>query len=357
MTVRALPKRRHAAPAADKAQKLRASTDEKTHALQLLWQQPLAGMCVVQRGRIVLCNDRFVGILGYSSEELARMRAKHVLPDALETFALRSVSHVRRGFEADAVHLVQAHRKDGRIVEVEVFGTNASFRGAPALLVILVDVSARRRAEEELKDSVQRLAASLRGTVGAISSISEIRDPYTAGHQRRVGMLAAEIARTLGLPEMAAEGLLVAGEVHDVGKIGVPIEILVLPRRLSVEEFGMVKRHARFGYEMLKSVEFPWPVADAVCHHHERLDGSGYPDGLEGDEISIDAKIVAVADVLESIASHRPYHPAMGVNTALAELKKRSGTLYDRNVVRACVSLFAKGTDSRVADLFAVPVR
>ena len=148
-------------------------------------------------------------------------------------------------------------------------------------------MGARRRAEEELKDSVQKLAASLRGTVGAISSISEIRDPYTAGHQRRVGTLAAEIGRTLGLPEMAAEGLLVAGEVHDVGKIGVPIEILVLPRRLSVEEFGMVKRHARFGYEMLKSVEFPWPVADAVCHHHERLDGSGYPDGLEGDAISI----------------------------------------------------------------------
>ncbi len=356
MTAQAVPKRSRSRAAAEAGQ-LRVSADEKIEALSLLWQQPLAGMCVVQRGRIVFCNDRFVGMLGYTSEELGRLPAKKVLPDLLEDLAMRSVSHERRRREQDAAHPVKARRKDGWPVELECFGSSASFRGRPATLLVVIDVSARKRAEDDLKGSVRKLEATLRGTIGAISSISEIRDPYTAGHQRRVGLLAAEIGRALGLPEATNEGLLIAGEVHDVGKIGVPIEILVLPRRLSVEEFSMVKRHARFGYEMLKSVEFPWPVADAVCHHHERLDGSGYPDGLKGDEITIDARIVAVADVIESIASHRPYHPALGVSTALAELKKGSGTLFDSAVVRACQSLFSKGTDSRVAELFDVPAR
>lgn len=348
--MKATSRLRPAAGGAATPEKRSVSDEDKLDALRLFWQQRTAGMCVVQQGRIVLSNDRLTEILGYTPEELGRLPAKVLLPTVLEEFALRSVSQSRRESALDPMLMVQVRCKDGRIADIELFGSNAPFRGAPALLLTVVDVSARREAEQQVRESLRKFTAGLRGTVG---KINEIRDPYTAGHQLRVGALAAEIGRTLGMSELAVESLLIAGEVHDVGKIGVPIEIIVLPRRLTAEEFGMVKRHASFGYEMLKDSELPPAVVDAVWHHHERLDGSGYPDGLEGDRISAEARIVAVADVVEAIASHRPYHPARGVRGALAELKKHSGTLFDRSVVRACVSLFAKGTDSRVAELYA----
>ncbi|MHB8895526.1 MAG: HD-GYP domain-containing protein [Candidatus Geothermincolia bacterium] len=199
---------------------------------------------------------------------------------------------------------------------------------------------ARRRAEEGLRQTLAKLQRVLDQTVSALASVTEIRDPYTAGHQRRVSMLASAIAREFGLPRDMVEGIHVAGALHDIGKMAVPAEILTKPTKLVDVEFALVKAHSAAGYEILKDIDFPWPVAQAVYQHHERMDGSGYPRGLEAKDIIPEAKILAVADVVEAMASHRPYRPAHGIDTALKEIIYGRGKLYDREVADACARLF-----------------
>lgn len=178
------------------------------------------------------------------------------------------------------------------------------------------------------------------GTVTAIGKLTEARDPYTSGHQERVAAIATAIAVRLGYDVSFCEGIRVAGLVHDVGKIYVPAEILTKPRRLSDAEFAIIREHPRVGFEVLKDVKFPWPIAEYVVHHHERLDGSGYPDHLAGDELSIGARILAVADVVEAMSSHRPYKTAAGIDRALEEIEDNAGKLYDTDVSAACLELF-----------------
>jgi putative nucleotidyltransferase with HDIG domain len=191
--------------------------------------------------------------------------------------------------------------------------------------------------------SITRLARALEQTIQAIASTVEMRDPYTAGHQRRVAVLAELIARDLHMPEERVHGLRLASIVHDLGKINIPAEILSKPGKLTTIEFDFIKTHPQVGYDILKSVEFPWPIADIVLQHHERLDGSGYPSGLKGEAILLEARILAVADVIDSMISHRPYRPARGLDVALAEIEQGSGRLYDAAVVRACVALIRTG--------------
>jgi len=188
--------------------------------------------------------------------------------------------------------------------------------------------------------AVRQLRESLEDTVGAIASTVEARDPYTAGHQRRVAQLASTIAREMGLPEEQIRGIFFAGLIHDVGKINVPAEILNKPGVLTPLEMELVRVHAQAGYRIIKGIEFPWPVAEAIWQHHERLDGSGYPRALAADAIIIEARILAVADVAETIMSHRPYRPAKGLDAALAEIESGKGRLYDAAAVDACVRLF-----------------
>jgi len=165
-------------------------------------------------------------------------------------------------------------------------------------------------------------------------------DPYTADHQEKVTELACAIAREMGLEESRIECIYFAGIVHDVGKISIPAEILAKPETLSKKELALVKDHSLEGYEILKDVDFPWPIADIVLQHHERLDGSGYPHGLKGEEIFLEAKILAVADVVEAISAHRPYRPVLGTYVALKEIERNKETLYDPEVVEACLKLF-----------------
>jgi putative nucleotidyltransferase with HDIG domain len=195
---------------------------------------------------------------------------------------------------------------------------------------------------ENMKQKHSELQKAMDGIIHAVSLVVESRDPYTAGHQRRVAELARAIAREMGLSEWQTMGIYVAGLLHDVGKVAVPSEILSKPGKITDSEFSIIKNHCRVGCEILQRIDFPWPVTKAVLQHHERLDGSGYPEGLSGDQIIIEAKILGVADVVEAMSSHRPYRPALGLKSALEEVSRASGILYDIEVVDACLSLLKK---------------
>jgi putative nucleotidyltransferase with HDIG domain len=205
---------------------------------------------------------------------------------------------------------------------------------------ILEDITERKRAQQQIQQSLERLQKTIKDIIQAMAYIGEVRDPYTAGHQRRVAQLSFEIGRMVGLKNEQFEGLMMAAFVHDIGKIIVPADILSKPGTLTRPEFDMIKDHARIGYEILKNIEFPWPIAKIVLQHHERLDGSGYPSGLKHEDIILEARILAVADVVEAMSSHRPYRPALGLEKALAEISQNKGTLYDSTTVEACIRLF-----------------
>jgi HD-GYP domain-containing protein (c-di-GMP phosphodiesterase class II) len=191
-----------------------------------------------------------------------------------------------------------------------------------------------------LEKTIAKLRLALEGTIRTLTITSEAKDPYTAGHQRRVSDLARAIGQEIGLPENVVDGIRMAGLIHDIGKIGVPGEILIKPSKLNDLEFQLVKAHPEVGYALLKDVEFPWPVADIVLQHHERKNGSGYPRRLKGPDIRIEAKIIAVADVVEAISSTRPYREPLGLETALEQILKNRGILYDEKAADACLRLF-----------------
>jgi len=192
-----------------------------------------------------------------------------------------------------------------------------------------------------LEEAVIKFKKALEWTIRALNSLMEYRDPYTADHQRRVACLAAAIAREMGLGEEQVEVVRLASTIHDIGKISVPAEILTRPGQISEIEFNMIKCHPQIGSDILRSIEFPFAIEKIICQHHEKFDGSGYPIGLMSEEILLEARILAVADVVEAISSHRPYRLALGVDAALAEISKGKGTLYDAEVVNACLRVFS----------------
>ncbi len=192
---------------------------------------------------------------------------------------------------------------------------------------------------QSLQESERRLKNNLLESVSALAAVVELRDPYTSGHQHQVAKLAAAIAHEMELPEKTIEGIKLAAVVHDVGKISIPVEILSRPGQLSELEFSMIKLHPERGYEVLKGIDFPWPIAQIILQHHERLDGSGYPKGLS-DDILLEARILGVADVIEAMASHRPYRDGLGIDCALEEIKKQRDLLFDADVVDAALTLF-----------------
>ena len=200
----------------------------------------------------------------------------------------------------------------------------------------------RENLERMVADRTAKLQKTLDGVIQVVAQIVESRDPYTAGHQRRVAELACAIAREMGCPEDQVKGIHMAGLIHDLGKISVPSEILSKPGRLSDIEFALIKSHPQVGYDILKGIDFPWPITLMVLQHHERMDGSGYPQGLKRQEILPEARILAVADVVEAMASHRPYRAAFGIEKALEEIIKNKNIMYDEMVVEVCVKLFSE---------------
>ena len=227
-------------------------------------------------------------------------------------------------------------------------GLSGEFLGFPvvagemAYLASLRDISDRKHMERQIKQSLMKLRKAMTGTVQAMAATLETRDPYTAGHQQRVANLARAIAVEMGISEDKIEGIKMAGIIHDIGKIAVPAQILTKPGVLTDLEFNLIKTHAQVGYDILKTIDFPWPIAQMVHQHHERMDGSGYPQGLSGKDILLGARILAVADVVEAMASHRPYRPALGIDKALDEISRNRGVLFDPEVVDACLKLFTE---------------
>lgn len=199
-----------------------------------------------------------------------------------------------------------------------------------------------KKSKKKLENTVHELHNVVEETIDALSSAVGVRDAYTSQHQERVARLSFEIARELDLPEDYCKGIYLAALIHDIGKIKIPIDILSKPSVLSELEFELIKTHSEAGYMILNKIEFPWPIADIVMQHHERLDGSGYPEGRSGDDILLQSRIIAVADVVEAMTSHRPYRPALGLANALNEVEKNKGILYDKEVVGSCLNVFRK---------------
>ncbi len=213
---------------------------------------------------------------------------------------------------------------------------------AKANEVLQIEITKRESTEEELKLSLEKLQKTIGEIINVVALTIEMRDPYTAGHQRRVANLARAIAQEMKLSENQIDGIYMAGIIHDMGKIAIPAEILSKPSKLGENESGIVKTHPQAAYQILKEIEFPWPIAQIVLQHHERMNGSGYPQGLSGEAILLGARVLAVADVVEAMSYHRPYRPAFGINKALEELSQNKGIFYDFDVVGACLNLFIK---------------
>lgn len=205
---------------------------------------------------------------------------------------------------------------------------------------LIKEIEIREKIEKELLSTNVKLNKLLNDTVTGLVSAIEYRDPYTAGHQRRVTQLAVAISNEMALTRDEQDCIKIAAMIHDIGKINIPVEILSKPGNINRYELELMQNHPQAGFDILKEIDFPWPVAKAVYQHHERLDGSGYPNGLKGDEILLEARVIYVADVVEAMSSHRPYRPAMGIQKALEELEKNKGKLYDENIVNTCLKLF-----------------
>jgi len=243
-----------------------------------------------------------------------------------------------------AALVIANEEKTNRAAELVIANEEKAKRAAE--LVLANEEKAKRVAALDIANlqvaNNENLRKSLMQTIDMATKLGELRDPYTAGHEKTVGQLAKAIAKQMGLDEHHQEGLMIAGFLHDIGKVVVPVELLCKPGKITPEEFNVIKCHVLAGYDLLKDVDFPWPIVRPVLEHHERLDGSGYPNHLKADQIGLDGRILAVADVIDAITSYRPYRPAMGIENALAEIKRGRGSLYDEIVVDACLQLFLK---------------
>jgi PAS domain S-box-containing protein/putative nucleotidyltransferase with HDIG domain len=294
-----------------------------------------------QNGRYSYSSPQVENLLGFQPGELINKTLMDIAsPRVVGSLAGQFETLLRaekpfNGFECTCL---------GKNGEVVVLENNAVpiFNGQEVLLGyrgIARDITERKTAMEALKQSRDNLHSSLEETVTSLASTAEKRDPYTAGHQQRVDRLACAIGKELGLSDQQIEGLHIAALLHDIGKITLPSEYLAKPTKLSSEEKAIIKCHTFVGYEILKNIHFPWPVAEIVYQHHEHLDGTGYPRGLFDSDILLEAKILAVADVVEAMSSHRPYRPSLGITRALDEIREGRGIRYHIQSVDACLHL------------------
>jgi PAS domain S-box-containing protein len=304
-----------------------------------LIEQSLTGIYITQNDAVVYANPRLEELLGYASGELVGIQTETIVMAQDRPILWAEQERLRAGATSGSYEL-RALRKDGTVVEIGVQGSSYELNGKPATVGMAQDITEKKHAQGEIQRYVAQMETAFMSTVTVAMTLSEMRDPYTAGHERRVAEIAVAIGLELGFEANRQEGLRVAGYLHDVGKIAIPAEILAKPVRLNHWEFELVKGHAQAGCDVLKNLESPWPLAQVALQHHERIDGSGYPQGLKGDAILLEARIIAVADVVEAMASDRPYRPGLGIDKALAEIERGRGVAYDPVVADACLRLF-----------------
>ena len=313
---------------------------------------PDATMVIDKGGRVLYWNREIVDLTGFpASSMVGRDNYEYAIPfyGIRRPILIDMIVDDTVRFDKEYVFV----RRDGDVLYTEtktgqlkgkqriLWGRAAPLYNTKGEIVGAIesvrDITDRKQAEEDLVRSHERLEAIFSGTVNALAITTEKRDQYTAGHQQRVATLACEIAQEMGLPEKDIDDIRIAGTLHDIGKLYVPLDILSQPGRLSEIEYLFIKTHPAAGYDILKSIPFDAPIADIIMQHHERVDGTGYPKGLKGDEILLPARIIAVADVFEAMASHRPYRASLGMEKALDEIQKNAGSLYDPDVVAACI--------------------
>ena len=297
------------------------------------------GIYIVQNGKFVLCNHEFGEITGYHNDELMGMHSINLVfsadKDTVRDNAIRMLKGLRN---TPYEFRVFTHSREVRwIIETVV---SIAYQGKRAILGNFMDITERKNMEEKLTKSYETLQKTLNDAIDTIAKIVEMKDPYTSGHQRRVANLATAIAKEMKLGDDQIDQLRMAAIVHDIGKIYVPADILSKPGKLSDIEFQIIKTHSQGGYDVVKGMDFPCAIAQTILQHHERMDGSGYPSGLKGEDISLEARILAVSDVAEAMSSYRPYRPALGIDKALDEISQNKGSLYDPEVVDTCLKLF-----------------
>jgi PAS domain S-box-containing protein len=295
---------------------------------------------ITQDLKLVFANRAATEQIGYSKETLTSgVFTSFIHPDDRRMVADNSRKRLN-GEKIPSVYPFRIISQDGKVKCVELTATVIEWNKKPATLNFLKDITERKLLEEERIEGYNRIKKTLQATVQSIAMLVETKDPYTAGHQQRVSQLAQAIAKEMSLTTDQQDFVFTSSIIHDLGKVSVPSELLSKPTKLTEVEFNLIKTHSQSGYNILKDIDFPWPVADAVLQHHERMNGSGYPQNLKGEAILLEARILAVADVVEAISSHRPYRPALGIDFALEEISKNKGLLYDANVVDVCLKLF-----------------
>jgi len=335
---------------AERKRKEEALLESEELSASLLNHSPNPILVVNPDTSVKYINFSLEQITGYSLVEVINRKAPYPWwsEDDLH-FMSEYYKQVTASGTSKREHLFR--KKNGDPLWVEVSMTTILGENGPKYSIAnWVDIterkmaeSAREHAEQLLTETNVKLRDTVDGIVVSMAKVVETRDPYTAGHQERVARLAIAIAREMELPEEQVRGVGVAAVLHDLGKIDVPAEILSKPSRLKDKEYSLIQDHCNAGYEILKNVDFPWPVAQAVLQHHERMDGSGYPSGISGDNILLESRILAVADVVEAMSSHRPYRPSLGLEQGLGEITRFRGKGFDAAVVDACLGIFARG--------------
>lgn len=291
----------------------------------------------IREGVIALDSQDRVTFLNLHAEKLTGWNQAEALDKPLiEVLPRADVP----GPTLDKTREITLFKKGGGSFPAEIIRSNFHLEDSTHGSILLFrDITERKQSEEEIRQGWGKLRQALEGAIRAIATTIEIKDQYTAGHQRRVSRLSCAIAEELGMPIHQVEGIKVAGDIHDIGKIYVPTEILSKPGDLSSMEFAIIKMHPQLGFDILKKIDFPWPIAQIVLQHHERIDGSGYPNGLKKDDILIESRIISVADTVEAMSSHRPYRPALSFEEAMEEIQKNRGLLYDAEIVDTCLKI------------------
>ena len=322
-------------------------TQQNEAKYRAIMDQSNEGIALIEigTGKILEVNRKVGELLSYTTEELLLHCDFELTTETQDTLQKEEAElYQHASLPLKPIHIIA---KDGKLIEVERLVKLLTIDGKKVALTSLRDVSERkqinallRKQADELKQKVEQLQKAWAQTIDVLAAASEAKDPYTAGHQKRVAQLAVAIGKELNLPDEQITALRMAALIHDIGKITIPSELLSKPGALTLLEYKLVQVHVSTGYDLLRNLELPWNVAEVVHQHHERCDGSGYPNQLNGDQILHKAKILAIADVVEAMSSHRPYRPSLGTTFALNEIEQNKGTLFDPDAVNACITLF-----------------